>query len=121
MVDDEPALVRLGTDMLEKLGYNAEGAHGALEALSMLRDRPEHYALVITDQTMPVMTGVELFQEIRTIQPILPVILITGCSARLTSERVRHIGLAHLLLKPLSLAQLGETLNDVLQNKRDIL
>jgi CheY-like chemotaxis protein len=107
VVDDEELLVKLGQKMLTALGYEVEVATGATVALAMVRADPARYALVIVDQTMPEMTGLVMARHLLQIRPGLPIILMTGFTASLTSERVHAEGLHALLLKPPSIQSLS--------------
>jgi CheY-like chemotaxis protein len=87
--------------MLEKLGYTVTTRTSSLEALELLRAQPERFDLVITDQTMPHLTGDRLARELATICPQLPVILCTGYSAKISEKSARQLGVREILLKPL--------------------
>ena len=116
-VDDEPALVRLGIGMLEALGYTAEGAEGADKALALAGRATAPFDLVVTDQTMPVMTGVALAARIRTVRPELPILIVTGRNDDLMADGVRDLGLGDLLLKPLSLSSLAAAVHQALRRQ----
>jgi len=113
-VDDEEVLARLGQKTLEHLGYAVEVQTDVLAALEQVRANPQHFALVITDQTMPGMTGVDFAKQLLELRPDLPIILSTGYSANLTPERVQALGIRGLLLKPLTLQSLGTIVHQVL-------
>ncbi len=102
LVDDEITLAQLGKQMLEKLGYRVEVQTNPLEALEGFRTAPDRYDLVITDMTMPRMTGEALARELLRIRPDLPVIICTGYSERMTASRAREMGVRSLLIKPLA-------------------
>ena len=106
-VDDEKPLAELGHRMLEHLGYEVESTSSVLAALDRVRADPRGFALVITDLTMPVMTGLDFAVELLALRPDLPIILTTGFNAGLTAARVRELGIRELLLKPHSLQSLG--------------
>ncbi|HKB56832.1 MAG TPA: response regulator, partial [Lacunisphaera sp.] len=90
-VDDEKPLALLGRAMLEELGYTVTICNNPTEALSIVREKPAKFALVITDLTMPVMTGADLAVQLREIRTDLPVILTTGYTASLTPERIKAL------------------------------
>ena len=96
------------------LGYEPTTAEGGNEALALLRANPDGFEAVITDQAMPKMTGVELAREIRTIRPLLPVILATGFSEQITEYNAASQGLRGFLTKPYRANELGTTLQVVL-------
>jgi CheY-like chemotaxis protein/anti-sigma regulatory factor (Ser/Thr protein kinase) len=106
-VDDEEVLVRLGQKTLAALGYEVEVATQPAAALAMVRADPQRFALVLTDLTMPGMTGLVLATRLLQVRPGLPIVLMTGYSASLTSERVEAAGIRQLLLKPTSIHSLG--------------
>ncbi len=107
VVDDEEMLARLGQMTLRALGYEVDIATKPSVALEMLRADPQRYALVLTDQTMPGMSGLLLASQLREIRPGLPIILMTGYSASLTSDRIEAAGVRQLLLKPTTIHSLG--------------
>ncbi len=101
-VDDERVLVEMGKDMLEKLGYEVTVRSSSLEALETFQNQPEHFDLVITDQTMPGMTGVDLARRLLQIRPDIPIILCTGYSAIVTTEQARSMGIKEFIYKPVA-------------------
>ena len=100
VVDDEPAIVSFMTTLLEHLGYQATGVGSSAEALRQFGKHPELFDLVITDQTMPDMTGVELASAMLTLRPDLPIVLCTGFSHDIDAESARRIGIRKFLTKP---------------------
>jgi len=107
-VDDDPVLVELGQDMLTELGYRVTAYTDSRKALNAFREMPEGFDLVITDQTMPGLTGYELTKELRKIRPVIPVILCTGFSETVTPERTRALGISEFILKPLNMQEIAE-------------
>jgi signal transduction histidine kinase len=116
-VDDEESLIQLGRNALAELGYKVEATMLPAAALAMVRADPQRFALVITDQTMPGMTGFDLANQLLRIRPGLPIILTTGYSASLTSAQVKAAGIHHLLRKPLTLHSLGTAVHAALSPK----
>ncbi|MDJ0876720.1 MAG: response regulator [Desulfobacterales bacterium] len=114
LVDDEKALQDIGRQMLQHLGYRVVAVGGSLEALALFRQSPEAFDLVITDMTMPHMTGEELARQLLSIRANLPIILCTGYSEKVTPENARQIGIRDYLLKPLTLDQLAATVRRAL-------
>ncbi len=100
-VDDETMLVEMGRDMLGRLGYRVTAVDSSLEALEVFRRSPGDFDLVITDQTMPGMTGDDLARKILRIRPDMPIIVCTGYSSVLSEDKARAIGIRELLLKPI--------------------
>ena len=90
-VDDEKAIVDVYSLMLERLGYNVTSTMNGLEALETFRSRPYQFDLVITDQTMPHMTGEDLSKELMTIRSDIPIILCTGFSELINREKAKSI------------------------------
>jgi PAS domain S-box-containing protein len=113
-LDDEESLAQLGKKTLDILGYETEIFTNPTEALKAVRTNPRRYALVITDLTMPGMTGVDLAKQLLQIRPDLPIILTTGYSATLTPEKIRALGVRQLLLKPHTIHSLGTTVQRAL-------
>ena len=117
-VDDEKPLVELGHRMLERLGYEVESTNSVLAALDRVRANPQGFALVVTDLTMPVMTGLDFAVELLALRPDLPIVLTTGFNAGLTAARVRELGIRELLLKPHSIQALGQAAHRALTGGR---
>ena len=105
-VDDEEMLVVMGRSMLERYGYKVTDATGSREALAIFREGPDQFDLVITDQTMPEMTGMELAGHILNIRHDMPIILCTGYSNLVSEEKIRAAGIRALALKPLTKMEL---------------
>ena len=110
LVDDEELLADLGTQMLTQLGYRVTAQTNPVEALNIFRERPESFDLVLTDMTMPYMTGANLAESIMALRPDIPVILYTGYSESMTAEQAREIGVAEFLFKPLALNTLARAI-----------
>ena len=118
LVDDESALVRLGQAMLERLGYDVIPTTSSLEALEMFRMSPQEIDLVITDQTMPEMTGEVLTRELRLIRPDIPIILCTGFSHQMDEQKALSLGINEFLMKPLKLSDVSTTVQQILASMR---
>jgi PAS domain S-box-containing protein len=116
-VDDEELLVRLGRAALSGLGYTVESTAKPEEALELVRANPERFELVLTDHTMPGMTGLLLAARIRQIRPDLPIVLMTGYSGVLMPERMEEAGIRQLLLKPTNLHSLGLAVRQALSGE----
>jgi PAS domain S-box-containing protein len=118
LVDDEPQLLAMQGQILERLGYDVTALSSSPDALAAFRQAPESFDLLITDQTMPHMTGGELSVEALKTRPDLPIILCTGFSEALSSDAAAAIGIRHYLQKPVPLKALARTvrlaLNDAL-------
>ncbi len=118
LVDDEPQLLAMQEQILERLGYAVTAMRHSKDALAMFRQAPESFDLLITDQTMPLMTGAELSVEALKTRHDLPIILCTGFSEALSPEAAADIGIRHYLQKPVPLKALARAvrlaLNDAL-------
>ncbi|GAB7078569.1 hybrid sensor histidine kinase/response regulator [Megalodesulfovibrio paquesii] len=117
-VDDEALLVQMAGEMLSQLGYKVTGSTDPVKALEVFRDAPERFDLVITDQTMPHMTGLELARQVLALRPDKPVILLTGYSESVTREAVEAAGVAEFIMKPVVEEQLAQTIRHVLDQSR---
>lgn len=115
VVDDEPLLAQMTERILRRLGYEAETSTDPADVLTKLRTEPGRYALILTDLTMPSMTGLEFTAEALKASPDLPIILMTGFFANLTPDQVRTIGIKEVLMKPITVRSLGETIDRVLK------
>jgi len=118
VVDDEQAVTEIIQLILETLGYEVASANFAETAIAMVRADPLRYALVLTDQTMPGMTGTTLAGQLQLIRPGLPIILMTGYSAVLTPAKVQALGIRQLLLKPASYEAIGTAVHAALSTPR---
>ncbi|GIX48914.1 MAG: hypothetical protein KatS3mg131_3125 [Candidatus Tectimicrobiota bacterium] len=117
-VDDELPLARLGQALLERLGYRVTVFTSSLEALAAFRAAPDAFDVLLTDQTMPELTGEALIQEVRRLRPELPVILCTGFSHTVDEDKARALGIDAFVLKPLVGQELARLLRQVLEGKR---
>ena len=108
LVDDEESLQRLGAHILGGLGYRVAVCGNGVEALEWLQEDSRSFDLVITDQSMPRMTGLELARRLLSLRPDLPVILCTGFAYGVTRERVREAGIRELVMKPFRSGDLAE-------------
>ena len=113
-VDDEELLIQLGRKTLSSLGYTVEVAQDPVAALELVRAHPSRFALVVTDQTMPHMTGLLLASELQRIRPGLPIILMTGYGLALTPDRVAAAGIHQLLIKPTNIHALATAVHAAL-------
>jgi CheY-like chemotaxis protein len=114
IVDDERPLVALAKEMLTRLGYEPVGFESSSAALEAFRAEPRRFALVLTDEAMPDLVGTELAQEIRQIQPELPIIVMSGHGGAQLAHRAAAVGAQEVLRKPLQARDLAESLARVL-------
>ena len=113
-VDDEELLLELGKDMLERLGYTVTTRSRSIEALEAFMNAPAQFDLVVTDQTMPGMTGIDLSRRMLQIRPDIPIILCTGYSNLVSEESAKVFGIREFALKPLTLSSIGHLLKKLL-------
>ena len=116
-IDDEEALVEIGSQILGQLGYEVVTKQSSVQALELFRTEPDRFDLVITDMTMPHMTGDKLARKLMTIRPDIPVILCTGHSRLVSEEKAKDIGIKAFVMKPLVMRNLAETVRKVLDEK----
>jgi PAS domain S-box-containing protein len=117
-VDDEEDLVYAGEKMLKRLGYQAEVFRDSLQALEAFRARPQQFDLIITDQSMPRMTGLELAREVLRIRPELPIVLCTGFNPDSTEGFARRdaelTGVREVWMKPLCSSEMAAIMRKIL-------
>ena len=116
-VDDEISIVKMIKKMLERLGYMVETKMNPVEALDLFKSKPDRFDLVITDMTMPKMTGVKLSEKLMGIRTDIPVIICTGHSAIVDEEKAKKLGLAAYIMKPINMLELSQTIRKVLDKK----
>ncbi len=114
LVDDEASVLESTRQLVKVLGYEATAVHTSEEALALVRSDPNAYALLLTDQTMPSMTGAQLAAATRLIREDLPIVLATGFSENILPECVKSLELRAVLRKPFSKKELAECLHRAL-------
>jgi PAS domain S-box-containing protein len=119
IVDDEDMLVELSEQRLRRLGYEVVATTSSTEALAIFRKEPDTFDLVITDYTMPNMTGTDLAIELLKVRATIPIILCTGQSDTISPEKAKEIGIRGFLMKPLTNRELAQAVRRVLDEKRD--
>ena len=115
-VDDEDQIANISSQILERLGYSVSTCTNSMEALELFRGKPDDFDLVITDMTMPKMTGDRLAVELMKIRSDIPVILCTGYSKKISDETALEIGIKALAYKPIAKADLAKTIRNVLDD-----
>ena len=113
-VDDEESLVEMGEDVLAELGYEVTSRMNGRQALALLKGDPSRFDLVITDQTMPEMTGIELAKEILAIRADMPIIMCTGFSYVVDADKAKAAGIKAFAMKPLTKREIAKTIRKVL-------
>lgn len=116
-VDDENNIVITAKKLLENLGYTVIATLSPFHALEMVKSREQRFDLVITDLTMPKMTGIELSKQLLAIEPDLPVILCTGFSATISQEILEKVGIREVIMKPMITSELAKKIGDVLKSE----
>jgi PAS domain S-box-containing protein len=116
-VDDEISIVKMVKRMFERLGYKIETATTPQEALDRFSLNPDHFDLVITDMTMPQMTGVKLSKKLMDIRKDIPIIVCTGHSTLVDEEKAKELGLAAYVMKPIDMQETAQTIRKVLDKK----
>ncbi len=114
VVDDEPQIVHMYRQALERLGYTVSARTSSLEALEAFKAQPENFHAVLTDMTMPNLTGDRLAQQIKYLKNDIPVILCTGYGDKMSRVRAKTIGIDLLLMKPVGWMDLAEALRFLL-------
>lgn len=117
-IDDEKILAEMSKTMLERLGYRVTVETNSIEALRIIQSQPDRFDLVITDQTMPGMTGIDLARRILQIRPKLPIILCTGFSNLISEEKARMCGIKGFAMKPLAKKDLATLIRKVLEAEK---
>ena len=118
LVDDEEAMVDAIKPMLERLGYQVAARTSSIEALEAFRANSDKYDLVITDYTMPNMTGIELTKKLLRLRPDIPIILCTGFSEQINEEKAKEKGIRAFLMKPIVMHEMANSIRKVLDQDR---
>ena len=117
-IDDEKSMVHMGRNVLERLGYQVEAKSFPGEALELFNANPDRFDLVITDMTMPQMTGDRLVKEILKIRPDMPTILCTGFSEKIDKEKAKQMGVRQYIEKPINRSDLAKVVRKVLDEQQ---
>jgi len=118
-VDDEQPITNLAKQLLEPFGYKVETRTSSMEAFELFKIKPQAFDVVITDMTMPNMTGEELSKKIMTIRPDIPVILCTGFSQRISEKRAKNSGISAFIMKPFLADEMTRTIRQVVDKEKD--
>jgi len=117
VVDDEKMVVEIQQKMLKRLGYDVTSCTSSVEALKAFQANPDNFDLIITDMTMPNMTGDQLAQKIMEIRTDIPIILCSGFSEKMSNEKAKSLGIKKFLMKPVLIKDLSITIRRALDNK----
>jgi DNA-binding response OmpR family regulator len=118
MVDDEPDILTIGEQLLKHMGYTVTTCDDPEKALDLAIDRSVHFDLVITDLTMPKVSGEDLAKYIRKNRPELPVIMFTGYTETISDDQAREMGVSRVLIKPFTMEELGRSVRQVLDRAK---
>ncbi len=114
-IDDEESQIKSIHPMLERLGYTVQVETDSIKAIETFKESPDSFDLIITDQTMPKLTGDKLAEAVLSIRPDIPVILCTGFSEIIDADKAKSIGVNAFLMKPFTVKEIAETINRVLK------
>ena len=119
LIDDEAPLLLATRDFLNRLGYAVEATTDSQHALEMVRADPDRFQLVITDMTMPQLSGDEMAECIQAIRPGMPIILCSGYSERVDHARSRQLGIRRFLEKPIRHDDMAQAIRSILDGEDD--
>ncbi len=119
IIDDEAVIANLERQMLERLGYQITTCVSSLDALEVFRSDPDSFDLVLTDMSMPGMTGDELAGELLLIRPDIPIVLCTGFSEKIDEDTAITMGLKGFLMKPVVQQDIAQTIRKILNGSKD--
>jgi len=114
VVDDEEAIVQMVEIALRHLGYDIEAFGSSVKALEAFESNPDRYDCVVTDQTMPTLTGAELARRLLQRRPELPIVLCSGFSEAINDEKARELGIREYIMKPMTTRVLADAVHRVL-------
>jgi signal transduction histidine kinase/FixJ family two-component response regulator len=118
LVDDEVAILKMGSRMLANLGYDTVVSNQSTKALALFMENPQRFDLVITDHVMPEMTGGELSQKLLAVRPDLPIVLCTGFSEKLTAQQAHEMGIRVFITKPITIRELATSIREALEPRQ---
>ena len=118
-VDDEEPIVEMAHEMLERLGYDVISVKNSEEALALFRRQHNQFNLVVTDLTMPNMTGEELAREMLRIRSDIPIIMCTGFSEVVPPEKAKEMGIKEYIMKPFLNRELAVSIRRILDNPQE--
>ncbi len=114
-VDDERQIAKLGAEMLTRMGYRVTSCHKSSNALSRFGQAPETFDVIVTDHTMPGLTGIDLAREVRKISPTVPIVLVTGFHPGGIESAAGDVVFSRILMKPYTGAELGQAIREALE------
>jgi len=117
-IDDEPVIINLSKQILESLGYDVVARNSSIEALELFKENKDRFDLVITDMTMPHMTGEKLAEKLMQIRPDIPVALCTGFSFMIDEQKALDMGIRAFISKPILKREIAEAIRKVLDENQ---
>jgi len=117
LIDDEDVVIAVMKQALEFFGYTVEANKSSIEAVEVFRKNPDHYDLVITDMTMPGITGDKVAKELIMVRPDIPIILFTGYSDLIDENKAKALGIKEFVMKPIDSGELAEIVRKVLDKR----
>ncbi len=118
VVDDEEAIVKVMEKMLNRLGYTVTTGTSSRKILEIFAEKPDSFDLIITDMTMPEMTGMELAEKMLEIRGDIPIILCTGYNAQFSEESARRAGIGKVIMKPVNIGDMTKKIRDLLDKSK---
>jgi PAS domain S-box-containing protein len=116
-IDDEEMIVDIVRSMLENLGYKIFGKTAPIQALEMFQEEPAKFDLIVTDMTMPKMTGLDLAKRLRQLRPDIPILLCTGFGVDIAEATAANHGIEGIIFKPILMRDMVEKIRAVLDRK----
>jgi two-component system, cell cycle sensor histidine kinase and response regulator CckA len=113
-VDDEPMLVDVGQKILESLGYSVVTAFSSMEGLEIFKKESAKIDLIITDQTMPDMSGYQMAKEAIKVRPDIPIVLCTGYSEVVSEDNAKDVGIREFIMKPIKREKIATIVKRIL-------
>ncbi len=113
LIDDEEPVVNVEKQMLEILGYKVISFTSSVKAMNVFEDNPHKFDMIITDMSMPKISGAELSEKMIKIRPDIPILMCTGFSENMSEEKAFEIGIKGLLIKPVEIIELARKINEI--------
>lgn len=117
-VDDEVSIAQVAEEGLKRLGYRVESLSDPKDALALFKLNPDYFDVVITDMTMPRMTGIVLAEALRSIRPDIPIIISTGYSRLIDENKARQIGITGYIEKPISISNIAKMIRQIIGQRQ---
>jgi PAS domain S-box-containing protein len=121
LVDDEEIIIKMEKRMLERLGYHVTSRAGSLEAFEVFKANPDTFDLIVSDMTMPNMTGVQLANKIKAVRTDIPIIICTGFSDQINEKTSKKLGIQGYIMKPVIIREIAKTIREVLKESKNLI